>query len=354
MKGLVLSGGRGTRLRPLTYTTAKQLIPVANRPILSYVFDHLREGGISHTVVVISPDTGAAVRAFLGDGAAWGMKIDFVVQDRPGGLAHAVKVARPALGDEPFVMYLGDNLLQDGVRESLELMKTPGTDAVLLLKEVPDPRQFGVAVLDAAGRVRSLVEKPQDPPSNLALVGVYVFSPRIHQAIERIRPSARDELEITDAIQALMDSGGTVLSRIARGWWLDTGKKDDLLVANYTVLDTYCRREVLGEVEGSDIDGRVQVDRSARVVNSTVRGPAVIGAGAVIERSTVGPHASVGAGCRVTGSTVVRSVVLEESTIEDVERIEESLIGRQVRIRGSRGRQLATRLLLSDSSEVEL
>ncbi|MBN2538012.1 glucose-1-phosphate thymidylyltransferase [candidate division WOR-3 bacterium] len=354
MKGLVLSGGKGTRLRPLTFTTAKQLIPVANRPILSYVFDHLRDGGVREVAVIISPETGEEVKAFLGDGSAWQMKVDYIVQDRPGGLAHAVKLARPWLGDSPFVMYLGDNLLQEGIEEASAEFSAEKADAVIMLKRVANPSSFGVAVLDEAGNAVRLVEKPKDPPSDLALIGVYLFSPRIHEAIEGIRPSARGELEITDAIQRLLDTGGRVRTRVVEGWWLDTGKKDDLLNANYTVLDAWTRRELAGEVTGSDIDGRVSVGAGARVIRSTVRGPAVIGRDTVIENSFIGPYTSVGDNCRVTNSAVEHSVILERSTIRDVERIEDSLVGRDVTICSQTGKHKAIRVLLSDSSEVEL
>lgn len=354
MKGLVLSGGKGTRLRPLTFTTAKQMIPVANRPILSYVFDHLHAGGIRDAAVIISPETGTEIRSFLGDGAKWQMSLHYVLQETPAGLAHAVRIGQPYLQNEPFVMYLGDNLLEEGIREAQKTFETERADAVILLKEVENPSAFGVAVLDAAGGVTRLVEKPKDPPSNLALVGVYIFSPRIHEAIARIKPSWRGELEITDAIQKLMDIGGKVRARIISGWWLDTGKKDDLLAANYTVLDTYTRRSVKGDVADSDIAGRVLVEEGARVHKSTIRGPTVIGSGTTIDNAFIGPHSSIGSGCRIRSSSVEHSVVLEGSVIEDVERIEDSLLGRNVRIQGHVGRHRAMRLLLSDSSEVEL
>jgi glucose-1-phosphate thymidylyltransferase len=354
MKGLILSGGKGTRLRPLTFTTAKQLIPVANRPILSYVFEHLRQGGIKEVATVISPDTGEEVKGFLGDGSDWKMKVDYVLQESPGGLAHAVKVARPWLKDSPFVMYLGDNLLQEGIQEALAEFEREQADAVIMLKRVSNPGSFGVAVLDEQGNAVRLVEKPKDPPSDLALIGVYLFSPRIHEAIDRIKPSARGELEITDAIQQLMDMGGRVRTRIVEGWWLDTGKKDDLLNANYVVLDTWTRREVQGEVTDSEVDGRVSVAPGARISHSVVRGPAVIGRDVQVENAFIGPYTSLGDGCRVANSAVEHSVILERSSIRDVQRIEDSLIGRDVTICSQTGKHKAIRVLLSDSSEVEL
>jgi len=354
MKGLVLSGGKGTRLRPLTYTIAKQLIPVANRPILAYVFDHLRAAGISDIGVVISPDTGESVKAFLGDGRAWGAQVTYIMQAEPLGLAHAVKVSRRFLGDEPFVMYLGDNLLQDGVGETVRVFEKEGADAVIMLKRVKSPCSFGVAVLDENGNVQRLVEKPKEPPSDLALVGVYVFSSRVHEIIEQLKPSKRGELEITDAIQRLMETGGKVRARVVTGWWLDTGKKDDLLDANYVVLDTYCQRDVQGATENSVITGRVTVGPGALVRNSTVRGPTVIGANAIIEDSFIGPHTSIGDGCTIRRSGVAHSVILEHSLVEDIKRLEDSLIGRQVIVRTGTGQRGTLRLLLSDSSEVEL
>lgn len=353
-KGLVLSGGKGTRLRPLTFTTAKQLIPVANRPILSYVFGHLEEGGIKDTVVIIAPETGEDVKAFLKDGSKWGMELTYVYQDKPAGLAHAVKIAQPFLRDSPFVMYLGDNLLQEGIQEGMEIFKREKADAVIFLKEVPDPRAFGVVVLDEKGKVKQLIEKPKEPPSNLALVGVYIFSPRIHKAIAKIKPSWRGELEITDAIQELLNMGGKIYPKIVHGWWLDTGKKDDLLEANGIVLDTYAQREILGEVEDSAITGRVQVEQGAKIVRSKIRGPAAIGEGAIIEDSFIGPFSSIGQNCRIISSSLEHSVILEGSVIENVERIEDSIVGRQAKIKGNSKNRHAVKLMLSDLSEVEL
>lgn len=354
MKALVLCGGRGTRLRPLTFTTAKQLIPVANRPILSYVMDHLKHAGITETGTVVSPETSADIAAYLGSGETWGMHVEYLLQERPLGLAHAVKVARPFLKDDAFVMYLGDNLLQQGVGEALGLFGRERADAVIMLKEVPDPRAFGVAVVDAAGAVVELVEKPPDPPSSLALIGVYVFSPLIHDAIARISPSKRGELEITDAIRELMAIGGKVRAERVTGWWLDTGKKDDLLQANYVVLDTYTERRVGGRVADSDIRGRVTVEEGAVVERSVVIGPSVIGRDAVVIDARVGPHCSIGPGCRIEASAIEHSVVLERSTIEHVKNLADSLVGRDVRIRGRSDRRAAIRLLLSDMSQLEV
>ncbi|NDY43289.1 glucose-1-phosphate thymidylyltransferase [Dissulfurirhabdus thermomarina] len=355
MKALVLSGGKGTRLRPLTHTMAKQLVPVANQPILGYVMRHLAEAGLTDVGVIVAPETEAEVRSYLADGARWGLSITFIPQAEPLGLAHAVKTARPFLQDAPFVMYLGDNLLGTGLSEALARFRSEGADALIFLKEVADPRAFGVAVLDETGRIRRLVEKPKDPPSNLALVGVYLFSPRIHEAIDRIRPSWRNELEITDAIQALIEAGGKVQGEVLEGWWLDTGKKDDILAANSTVLDDYAERRILGDVDAaSRIEGRVTVAAGAEIRNSTIRGPAVVGESARITDAFIGPFSSIGPGSRVVDSVVEHSVLLEGAAVEGIPRLEDSLVGRHATVRRSDGRRQALRLAVGDHCLVEI
>ena len=353
LKGLVLSGGRGTRLRPLTHTAAKQLVPVANRPILYYVLDNLADAGIRDVGIIISPETGKAIQEAARDGAAWGMKVEYILQEEPLGLAHAVKVARGFLGTHPFIMYLGDNLIGSGIRGYCEHFANANSDASILLKEVGEPSNFGIAEIDSAGKVTRLVEKPLEPRSNLALVGIYFFSRRIHEAIDRIVPSARGELEITDAIQDLLHRGHTVLSHHLDGWWLDTGKKDDLLTANTVVLDEWVKRRLDGEADPqSQITGRVQLGSGSRVINSTVRGPVVIGENVLVENSFVGPFTSIARGCRIISSVLEHCVLLENAKIDHVDRLEDSLIGKNSAVIKDHNARQAYRLMIGDDSEV--
>lgn len=354
-KGLVLSGGRGTRLRPLTHTAAKQLVPVGNRPILFHVLDNLKNAGVEDVGIVISPETGNAVREAVGGGEAWGMRVEYILQSEPAGLAHAVKVARPFLGSDSFVMYLGDNLIGSGIRSYREKFERSGMQASILLKEVENPSSFGIAEIDGAGCVVRLVEKPREPKSNLALVGIYFFTPAIHQAIEKIVPSWRGELEITDAIQALLESGGKVLSDRIEAWWLDTGKKDDLLTANTVVLDEWVTRQIDGEIDSqSQVAGRVRLGKGSRVLQSTVRGPVVIGENVLIENSFVGPFTSIGSGCRIVASVLEHCVLLESARIEHVDRLEDSLIGKNSSVIKDHRSHQAYRLMIGDDSEVLL
>jgi glucose-1-phosphate thymidylyltransferase len=354
MKALVLAGGTGTRLRPLTHTMAKQLVPVANRPVLHYVMQHLRDAGLRRVGVIISPETGDQIRAALAANP-WDLALTFLTQPKPLGLAHAIKVAGEYLGHEPFIMYLGDNLIGRGLHGFTRVLDETGADAAILLKEVADPRLFGVAEVDGTGRVLRLVEKPLDPPSRLALVGVYLFSPAIHQVIETLQPSRRGELEITDAIQRLLEQGRRVHSTVLDGWWLDTGKKDDLLEANRVVLDEWTVRDVRGEIDqASRVDGRVTLDAGARLIGATVRGPAVIGEGTVIERSFVGPYSSIGNRCVVRDSVIEHLVVMDGVQLLGVPRLEDSIIGKNAVVRRSDGNQPGYRLVIGDDSEVEL
>ena len=352
MKALVLAGGRGTRLRPLTYTLAKQLIPVANKPVLFYVMQQILAAGIKDVGVIISPETGEQVKEALSGGVA-GLSASYIVQEQPLGLAHAVKTARRYLDDEPFVMYLGDNLIGQGIREVIRTFEESRSDAVVLLKEVADPRLFGVAVLDRGGEVLRLVEKPTIPPSNLALVGLYVFSPKIHWAIDQIGPSWRGELEITDAIQTLLMEGCKVKSTILQSWWLDCGKKDDLLEANRIVLDEWVVRDIRGTVDAnSQVVGRVLLEKESCVKSSRLRGPVVIGEGTMIENSFIGPYTSIGSRCLIKNSTLQHCVILDGAKIESVGRLEDSVLGRNTVVNGDSGNRQCLRLLIGDDAEI--
>lgn len=354
MKALVLAGGEGTRLRPITHTSAKQLVPVANKPILFYGLEAIAEAGIRNVGIVVG-DTEAEIRQAVGDGSAWGLDVSYVKQERPLGLAHAVLVSREFLGDEPFVMYLGDNILKEGISDLVREFEASRPNAQILLAKVAEPERFGVAEVDSDGRILRLVEKPKDPPSDLALVGVYMFDETIHEAVRAIEPSWRDELEITDAIQWMIDAGLDVRSHLIGGWWKDTGRLEDLLEANRFVLEGIERR-VEGSVdERSDVVGRVVLPKSAVVENSVIRGPAAIGENTVVRDSFVGPFTSIYDNCRILSSAVEHSVVMENVTIEAIERIEDSLIGKEVTVRRETGgKPAALRLMVGDHSRVSL
>ena len=352
LKGLILSGGKGTRLRPITFTSAKQLVPVANRPVLFYGIEAMAQAGIEDIGIIIAPETGDEIRRCAGDGSQFGVRITYIVQDEPAGLAHAVLTAEPFLGSDPFVMYLGDNLLQDGISDLVDAFRAGEPDALILLTPVPDPEHYGVAELQD-GRVVRLQEKPPEPQTNLALVGVYMFTADIHDAARAIAPSARGELEITDAIQHLVDSGRRVEPHIVAGWWKDTGRLVDMLEANRLVLDRIARR-LDGELDAaSSCEGRVIVEAGATLERSTVRGPAIIGAGARLVDAYVGPYSAIGAGCVVERAEVEHSILLEGSSVRDLDaRIESSLLGREVSISRSTGQPRAYRFLVGDQSEI--
>ena len=355
LKALVLSGGRGTRLRPLTYTAAKQLVPVANRPILHYVLDNLKSAGITQVGMIICPETGHAVESAIGDGSRWGLNIEYILQHEPLGLAHAVKIAQGFLGRSPFLMYLGDNLISSRVSQFCEEFTRSDADAMILLKEVVNPSAFGIAEVDQAGHVKSLVEKPKEPKSNLALVGIYLFSAKIHAAVDSIKPSWRGELEITDAIQSLLSSGGNILSKQIDGWWLDTGKKDDLLTANTVVLDDWIQRAINGDVDdASHVMGRVQLGRGSKVIRSKIRGPVVIGENVHIEDSFIGSFTSIADGCHIISSVLEHCVFLENATVKHVDRLEDSLVGKHSVVIKDNGIHHAYRLMIGDDSEVLL
>jgi glucose-1-phosphate thymidylyltransferase len=354
LKGLILSGGTGTRLRPITYTSAKQLVPVANKPVLFYGIEALAAAGIDEIGIIISPETGGEIRSVAGDGGAFGVSLTYIEQDAPLGLAHAVLTAEQFLGDSPFVMYLGDNLLRDGVTDLVSTFRSEAPDALILLTPVNDPENYGVAELDASKRVARLVEKPQNPESDLALVGVYMFTSSIFDAARAIEPSGRGELEITDAIQHLVDGGLRVDPHIVHGWWKDTGQVQDMLEANHLILDDLEER-IDGQLIDSRVEGRVVVEAGARLERATVRGPAIIGAGAVLRDAYIGPYTAVGPGVRIEQAEVEYSIVLEGSSIEHLEgRIEASLIGKNVAIRRSPAMPRAYRFVAGDNAVIEI
>ncbi len=353
LKGLILSGGRGTRLRPITYTSAKQLVPVANKPVLFFGIEAMVAAGIEEIGIIIAPETGEEIKQVTGDGSRFGVKITYILQDEPAGLAHAVLTAEPFLGDSPFVMYLGDNLLQGGITDLVAAFREHEPDALILLTPVPDPQNFGVAEL-TDGRVTRLVEKPAEPATDLALVGVYMFTGGIHEAARAIEPSARGELEITDAIQHLVDTGRRVEPHVVQGWWKDTGRLDDMLEANRLVLDTIVTR-LDGELHDSRTHGRVVVEAGARLERSTVRGPAIIGAGAQLTDCYVGPYTAVGSGCVVERAEIEHSILLERSSIRHLDgRMESSLLGRNVHITRSIGQPRAFQFLVGDNSHISI
>jgi glucose-1-phosphate thymidylyltransferase len=359
LKGLILSGGKGTRLRPITHTSAKQLVPVANKPVLFYGIEAMAEAGIERVGIVIAPETGGEIEAAAGDGSRFGVQISYVLQDEPLGLAHAVLTAEPFLGEDPFVMYLGDNLLQGGIAELVAAFREHGPDALILLTPVPDPENYGVAELESTpagktGRVLRLVEKPEQPATDLALVGVYMFTAAIHDAARAIEPSQRGELEITDAIQHLLDGGMRVEPHIVRGWWKDTGRLEDMLEANRLILDNLVGR-IDGELVDSQVDGRVVVEAGARLHATTVRGPAIIGADARLSDCYVGPYTAVGERCEIEGAEVEHSILLAGSRVCHLDgRMESSLLGRNVSVRRSEGQPRAYRFMVGDNSDISI
>jgi glucose-1-phosphate thymidylyltransferase len=359
LKGLILSGGRGTRLRPITHTSAKQLVPVANKPVLFYGIEAMADAGIEEIGIIIAPETGEEIRAAAGGGERFGVRIEYIVQDEPLGLAHALLTAEPFLAASQFVMYLGDNLLQGGIAELVGAFREHGPDALILLTPVPDPENYGVAELEPAGpgevgRVRRLVEKPAEPQTDLALVGVYMFTAAIHDAARAISPSARGELEITDAIQHLVDAGMRVEPHVVRGWWKDTGRLEDMLEANRLILDNLGAR-VQGELVDSQVDGRVVIEPGARLERTSVRGPAIVGARAVLRDCYVGPYTAIGEDCRIENAEVEHSILLAGCSVCDLDgRMESSLLGRNVTVRRGERQPRAYRFLVGDNSDVSI
>ncbi len=353
-KGLVLAGGKGSRLRPFTYTGAKQLVPVANKPVLFYALEQLVAAGVTDIGVIVG-STAAQVQEAAGDGAAFGARITYLHQPEPLGIAHAIIVARDFLGDSPFVMVLGDNFLRGGLTSLVDRFRRGQPDAQVHLLRVAHPESLGVAVVDAAGRLVRLVEKPQEFISDLGVIGVYCFTAAVHEVVAHQQPSARGELEITDAIQGLVDRGLRVDALPIEDYWIDTGKMSDMLEANRIVLETL-QPQIAGNVDtASTISGRVVVEAGAQVVHSTIEGPAIIGAGTLVERSYIGPFTSIAHACQLSDAEIAGSIVLERTVIDGVPgRIEGSLIGRDVTLRGAARRPRAYRLVLGDHSEAQL
>jgi glucose-1-phosphate thymidylyltransferase len=352
MKALVLAGGSGSRLRPITYTSAKQLVPVANKPVLFYGLEAIAAAGIREVGIVLG-ETAASICAAVGEGQEFGLDVSYIRQPKPLGLAHAVLIARDYLGEDDFVMYLGDNFIVGGITSLIDEFMSGRPDAQIMLTHVSDPRQFGVVELDAAGDVVSLEEKPRQPKSDLALVGVYIFTPAVHDAVRRLEPSGRGELEITDALQCLIDSGQKVRATMITGYWKDTGNVSDMLEVNRMVLEGIAPR-LEGTAVGSELIGRIVLEPGAKVLQSRVVGPVIIGAGAVVERSYIGPFTSVGRDCVIADSEIEYSIMLPGASVRGVRRIEASLIGQGVVVTSAPPVPRAHRLVLGDHSKVQI
>jgi len=353
VKAIILCAGEGTRMRPLTYSSAKHLIPLANKPVIEHSIEAIREAGIKKIGIVVSPHREQEFKATLEDGAPWGVKLEYILQHQPKGLAHAVYCAKDFVGQDPFLVYLGDNLLENGVKDLVKEFEQSRASASILLAEVEDPRSFGVARLEE-GQIKQLIEKPKEPPSNLAIVGVYLFDRHIFDAIGKIKPSWRGELEITDAIQRLIDEGHRVLPHLVRGWWKDVGNPEEMLHANRLILEKL-ETDLRGEIEDSQIKGRVVVAEGAKIKGSELRGPLIIGPDSVIEESFIGPFTAIGRNVKIQNSEIEYSIVMDGSMIESIEgRIDHSLIGRNVKI--SRRDRLpdAFNFVLADNSQVKL
>lgn len=355
MKALILSGGKGTRLRPLTYTRAKQLIPVANKPVLFRVIETIREADITDIGIVVGGQTAAEIQQTLGDGAQWGANLTFIHQASPDGLAHAVKISQDFLQESPFVMFLGDNVIQGGISPLIRDFANNDWNSQIVLKTVDDPRSYGVAELRPDGSILRLIEKPQHPPSNLALVGIYMFDHHIFEAVNAISPSGRNEYEITDAIQWLIDHNYTVYPHIHAGWWIDTGKAADMLEANsYVLADLTPQIAADAQVDAdSVVDGRVTLQAGAKIINSTVRGPTIIGENTTIKDSYVGPFTSVYHNATIENCEIERSIILEDAEIRDLGTLlRDSLIGRKAIVQSNGHKPRGLKMSLGDNSIV--
>ena len=356
MKALILSGGKGTRLRPLTYTGAKQLVPVANKPILWYGIEAIVKAGITDIGIIISPETGEEIQQKTGDGSRFGAKITYICQESPDGLAHAVQMAQPFLENSPFVMYLGDNLIADDLEQYLINFQKNSLDALILLKQVANPTAFGVVKINEQGEVLQLIEKPKNPPSNLALVGIYFFSPHIHKAIDTLQPSARGELEITDAIQKLLEQNKQVSACELQNWWLDTGKKDDLLEANRIILDDNLLANNQGIIDDkTKVIGRVKIGKNTKIINSTIRGPVTIGENCELINCFIGPYSSIADYVKLNDADLEHSVILESAEVVGIEqRIVDSVIGQRAKLHLAPRRPKALSFMIGDDSHIEL
>ena len=354
MKGLILAGGSGRRLRPITHKTAKQLVPIANKPILHYVIEDLVGVGITDLGIVVG-DTAKEIEKSVGDGSQWNADITYIRQEEPLGLAHAVLISESFLGQEKFIMYLGDNMFEDSLHEVVEDFEKSSTNARLLLAKVDNPQAFGVAEIDEQGAIKGLVEKPENPKSDLALVGVYLFDPTVHRAVKAIEPSDRGELEITDAIQWMIDDESNIEHRTLKGWWIDTGKKDPLLLCNELILEKI-ETLLLSQIgETVTLKGEIVAGENVEIIDSNIQGPVVIGSGVKIERSDIGPYVSIGDECKIEDSSVERSVLMEKSYVSGVTQLTKSVLGREVEIDGKETEfQESTSVMLGDRTKVNL
>jgi len=352
VKGIILHGGAGTRLRPLTFSGPKQLIPVANKPVSQYVLEDLVSSGVKEIAIVLGKTFPELVKEYYRDGSAFGAKITYIYQGKPLGIAHAVKLCKDFVGNDKFVVYLGDQILQSGISQYLEKFLSQDYDAMILLKEVEDPSRYGVAEFDDKGNLVKLVEKPKTPPSKYALVGIYFFKPVVFEAIEDLKPSWRGELEITDTIQIMLERNYKVGYEILKGWWFDTGKSEDILAVNAKILDERAKEEISGEIKNSKIEGRVEVGKGTKILNSIIRGPLTIGENCIIENSYIGPYTSIGRNSKIVESSIEYCIILEGASIIGVERLEESLVGRYAKVVKEKSNRKLLKLNVGDYSEV--
>jgi glucose-1-phosphate thymidylyltransferase len=355
MKALILAAGKGSRLKPVTNSIAKHLIPLANKPLIFYILEQIKEACIEDVGIVISLDTGTEIKTVVGDGTHWGIRISYIIQDKPLGIAHAVKTGRDFLADSPFLLFLGDNLMKDGVKGMVTEFNSCSVDALIALKQVDDPRAFGVAEVDGSNKLIRVVEKPQEPRSNLAIVGAYIFRPVIHDIIDQLKPSQRGEYEITDAIQKLLESRKSVNSYVLQNWWLDTGKKEDLLTANKILLDENLKLGIGGDVDKTSLTkGVVEIGAGSVVKNSLIMGPVSIAEDCRIVESYIGPYASLGKGVVVENSAIKQSIIFDFVHIKHVARLTDSVVGRNAFISEGENGCTGTRVFIGDNARIEL